>query len=578
VAEMPEEEFRRRARWLARYFAIYERKPPLTGDSEERAYASWLASIRYRARHGQLPAGRVAILDAEVPDWRTAGQVGTAALEARAAQCRDFHDRTGRWPVASATDETERALGVWRNNMRSATPERQALVEAIAPGWRGRARPPVAKREDAFAERARAAGQFKAERGRWPSKLSGDADEARLGAWWAKTRSVTAPGSPRGAVLDECCPGWGDGPAEREADWADWVQRLVAYRTVHGAWPRAHADGAEERALGRWLTHHRWGRDQLAPERRGLLDEQCPGWDVSSRRLFTDRVAELGSFRTVHDRWPSTTSEDQEETSLAWWHMRQRNRPLTPEQVTALDEAVPGWLDREQEKAPPVAKPFGVRFTTLTADLETFYSAHHRPPHPGGLDPRERSMAVALARYRDNPNASREHRWVLDRCCPGWDRPPTKTNQPAAKARSVAKSRGRKRLPAPERFDVGVTELAAFYGRHLRQPSVSGKPEESRLARWVVAQRTAELTDTEWAQLTAACPGWDVAQGPWRFETFADQCALFVDRHGRWPAMGDIADVPGLVWWCGKLRRVDDPDKVAYLDRVLPGWREAFFA
>ena len=573
MATATDDEFHRRARWVAAYLATHGRTPPLTGDTEEREYASWLATARSRARRGQLPEDRVAILDTEVPGWRPTGPIGTGSLIARARICRDFHDRTGRWPTPGATDPEERALGIWRGNLRSATPERQAVVDDIAPGWRGARRQPVAQRDAAFAVRARAAGRFHAARGRWPSTLSVDVAEARLGVWWVKARSVTPPGSPRGAILDDACPGWREGAAERDAAWADWVQRLARYRALHGSWPRANPPAADERALGRWLVRQRQAGDQLDSERRAQLDAQCPGWEVSGRRRFNERVGELGSFVNVHGRWPSTTSQDQAEVSLAWWHLRQRKGSLSAEKAAALDEAAPGWSDRERAEPAALSRPLGVRFTRFAEELEQFCAQHHRPPHPAGLDARERSMAATLARHRGNPNLSRECRWVLGRCCPGWDKPPAKALRSGSKPAPAAQAH-RSAGAAQTTFDEGVAALGAFFGRHLRQPSLSGDREESRLARWLAGQRIADLTPTQQDQLTTACPGWRARHGRWRFESFADQCALFVERHGRWPSMADIADLPGLVWWYGKLWRVNDPDRVAYLDKVVPGWRE----
>lgn len=573
---LSDDDVRHRAQQVAAFVEAHGRMPRLSDAPDARRNAQWLADVRHRSKVGRFLPRHQEILDATIPQWRdTRGpRLPEAELRDRAARLAAFHRENGRWPSTQASDPEERSLGHWRNNMRSKRGAATAILDELAPGWRGRPRVPHSQREVAFRERARALARFVTDHGRWPSTIASGQEERELAWWWAHAKT-TDPSSPRGQVLDAECPAW----RERRQRDEEFVDRIARHRQAHGTWPSSQSTDKAERELGAWLERQRARRKSLPAKRRALLDQHCAGWDERRVRTFEERVQELAEFATIHHRWPSTTSGDPVEEGLAWWHHNQRRRNLHARHVQALDAAVPGWRERAQpDRTPTATKPrlLGVRFLKLVDELRSFYARNGRAPHRQGRTYDERRLAARLDRLCSGV-VSEQERHLLDDAVPGWALRISSTGDgdsttipfpelPAAPVSPAGKDMD---------FEMSVARLSSFWRKYLRQPSPSGGTvEEQRLGRWLKVQRAAALDDERRTALDAACPGWATDQGRWGFQRAVAQCQAFVASRGRFPDMRDLADFPQLVWWFTNAPRRLTPEQAGHMDSVLPGWRD----
>lgn len=105
-------------------------------DPTEQALGRWLTKQRRDAKSGattSTPARR-AYLDVLAPGWNKTKDDHWADSAAALAA---FHDANGHWPRASASPRSEAVLSRWMHRQRtSATAERAARLDVVAPGWR----------------------------------------------------------------------------------------------------------------------------------------------------------------------------------------------------------------------------------------------------------------------------------------------------------------------------------------------------------------------------------------------------------------------------------------------------------
>jgi len=124
---------------VAKFCAMRERlgRDPVrtSSDSEERRQAQWLSTQRMLKKRGDLPADRVAILQA-IPWWSWVGRDYSNAV----AEFSAMRERLGRDPRQISSDAEERRQGKWLNKQRDAKKnlalpaDRVAMLQAI-PGW-----------------------------------------------------------------------------------------------------------------------------------------------------------------------------------------------------------------------------------------------------------------------------------------------------------------------------------------------------------------------------------------------------------------------------------------------------------
>jgi superfamily II DNA or RNA helicase len=106
-----------------------------SSDVIERRLGIWLCNQRTAKQKNKLSADRIAILE-KIPGWSW----GAPDYDEVVAEFRTMRERLGRDPSTKSSDVTERRLGIWLSNQRTAkkknklSADRIAILEKI-PGW-----------------------------------------------------------------------------------------------------------------------------------------------------------------------------------------------------------------------------------------------------------------------------------------------------------------------------------------------------------------------------------------------------------------------------------------------------------
>ena len=208
--------------------------------------------------------------------WR---KMATAASE--------FFTEHGHHPRARASYPGERRLGEWLRAVRKAalgasgglgtSAERAVFLAEHYPAWRGG--------DWLWLTRAQEVADFAAARSRFPSHMSSDADEARLGRWLATNRFAADAHArtwtpARAKFMERIAPGWR--ASSYAAAWQVQALELAAFMAEHSRRPKRGSRSAAEGRAGRWL--YKWRTACVrhdgcwTPERETLMDEHCPGW------------------------------------------------------------------------------------------------------------------------------------------------------------------------------------------------------------------------------------------------------------------------------------------------------------
>jgi hypothetical protein len=372
-------------------------------------------------------------------------------------------------------------------------------------------------------QRADQLGEFYRTHARWPAARAADEVEAFLGRW-LKTERTRARGHQhaymstpkRRAYLDQAAPGW---LRDAEGERFEKADRLGSFRAAHGRWPdRAAADGVEA-FLGRWRAlqckHAHGGpkAHRLTAELRAHLDRVAPGWlrDAEGERFVRAegerfvRADQLGLFRSTQGRWPSGSSADQHERSLATWrdavrswaHGARGAHLLTPQLLARLDQAAPGWLGGREE------------VWVATADrVGAFHATTAHWPSAKATDPDEAALGQWLATSRAQARGGKKSHLVtparrayMDQVAPGW-------------------------MGGREEVWVATADrVGAFRATAAHWPSAEATdPDEAALGRWMAANRAQArggkrshlVTPERRAYMDQVAPGWSDPQSPGR--------------------------------------------------------------
>ena len=203
---------------------------------------------------------------------------------------------------------------------------------------------------------------WRARHRRWPDRDSKDSDERSL-ANWVRTlrRKLLNDKRISERLLDvlKQDPEW----SEYVKSWEDWRVYEEEWRYLNGVgWPNIKSNDPDERGLARWVGGNQtaWKNATLGPERESALrndplwDEWLNSTDQNKRqqRTWDESLQRLIDWRAQNRRWPSQTSDDVEEKSLAGWVTKQlgrwRRKELKPEQA-ALLEKDPEWVAKRDE-------------------------------------------------------------------------------------------------------------------------------------------------------------------------------------------------------------------------------------
>lgn len=145
------------------------------------------------------------------------------------------------------------------------------------------------------------------------------------------------------------------GTAARAAPGLERLYQVVAMVEATGRYPSRDAEDRAERELAQWLRRRR--RDAEAGILNPVIGEGLavlPDWqrkpgEVAHQQKWENRIQELVDYRAAGHPWPRTTpTVTRQERELGVWLRNQRYKhrrsQLPPEQVQALDTALPGWI------------------------------------------------------------------------------------------------------------------------------------------------------------------------------------------------------------------------------------------
>jgi hypothetical protein len=149
--------------------------------------------------------------------------------------------------------------------------------------------------------------------------------------------------------------------------WDEQFGDYVRFLGRHERAPSQYADDARERALFYWLRNQRTSlrNGLLLPERRVLLDQGLPGWNVvilggdrrsaRNQSVWSVRVRQLGQHVRKHGRNPVVSPDVfPAELVLGRWLAIQRHAyrkgMLHPDREAKLDEVAPGWREPKSTK------------------------------------------------------------------------------------------------------------------------------------------------------------------------------------------------------------------------------------
>jgi len=182
-------------------------------NDKEAVSGRWVAKQRHLKKHNELPADRIAILEA-IPGWswgkpnpRLHRNYGDAAAEYRA-----MREKLGRKPSPISSDPEERRHANWRTyqcslKRKNELPaDRIAILEAI-PGWSW-GKPYKPRKKVAYGEVAAGYRAMCEKLGREPHERSSDPTEKFYGKWRGTQRSLKNKLPADRIAILEAIPGW----------------------------------------------------------------------------------------------------------------------------------------------------------------------------------------------------------------------------------------------------------------------------------------------------------------------------------------------------------------------------------
>ncbi|WP_028245551.1 helicase associated domain-containing protein [Pseudoclavibacter soli] len=280
-------------------------------------------ALREQVRAGTADHTDVQLADRLLPGWRAEYPLGDTWLR-HLLDVSEFHIEHGRFPTRSELE------GAWLNKQRQAakkgtlSPERHALLDQQLPGWN------VAL-DDVWRDHLTNVVALHTEHGRFPTRPEPEG-QLLVDQRQAARKGTLSP--ERRALLDQQLPGW---DSTRVRPFEDRLVAVVAFRAEHGRLPKQTEPG------GMWLNNQRQAakKGKLSLERRSLLDQQLPGWDLIQNRPFEDRLAAVVAFHAEHGRFPKKSEPE------GVWLQKQRHAAkhgtLSPERRALLDAELPCW-------------------------------------------------------------------------------------------------------------------------------------------------------------------------------------------------------------------------------------------
>ena len=332
----------------------------------EKKLGSWVckqkASYKGNKNGCKMTNERIKLLE-EIPGWIWEVDLDSIWEEKR-QNVINFVKENNKFPSVHSINHEEKSLGYWITNQRTSykgkgrckmTKKRIKLLEEI-PGWVWEI-----DLDSVWEEKRQKVINFVKEKTSFPNRYSTNKEEKYLGGWISKQKeSYKGKGGysitdERIKLLEEI-PGW-VWEVDLDYVWEEKRQNVIKFVKEKNKFPSVNSINHEEKSLGIWITTQKAankgkGGYSITDERIKLLEE-IPGWvwEVDLDYVWEEKRQKLITFIKKHNKFPISTSKNEEEKSLYGWIGNQRNAykgnnngcKMTKERIKLLEE-IPGWI------------------------------------------------------------------------------------------------------------------------------------------------------------------------------------------------------------------------------------------
>jgi hypothetical protein len=258
----------------------------------------------------------------------------------------EFRKKHERYPSSHSNDEDERKLGHWLGCMRQAKQGKGSghvfypILDKMAEEAGYLEMFNKIDREQEAIDKCNKVIEFRKKHGRYPSCMSTDLYERKLGAWlsWMKgAKQGKGNGQIFYPILEKMVVDAGYpemfNKIDLEQDAIDKCNKVIEFRKKHGHYPNQRSNDEDERKLGIWFVHIRIAKhgNETRSVFYPILEKMVV--DAGYPELFNkidreqeaiDNCNEVIEFKKKHGRYPSCKSKDEDERKLGQWLINMR--------------------------------------------------------------------------------------------------------------------------------------------------------------------------------------------------------------------------------------------------------------
>jgi len=461
---IPEWRIRQSDQWIvnlqksAAYVAAHGEMPKQRDSAEAGFIGKWIMAQKRLCKKGILPSDRERLMDEHLPIWRSSHDT---RWENNLNRLILFVQEHGVYPSSKADDADTAATGIWigvqRRFLRDGKllSERKTKLDAVLPHW-----------EDLWKHTLNQVADHVRVHGTMPSGKGKNKAEAILGQWVTRQRRMLRSGEltpEREEELDQTLDTW---RTSRMDNWFIFIEECHAFALEHGTLPSPSASASPaEKKLNTWVANQyaRMKKGTMPLDRIALMDSKVPGWRLSPKDKWMERVNIVAEYKREHGKFPAISSLSAPEIrKLGVWLSNHRAKAKTgtlePERELILDSNLPGW------------RGDGNKWERDMESVVTYFREHDAYPNGSSDDPHVAFMAGWLSDARKHFRSGR-----------------------MSPERSAALN-----APLPQWNDLWETSLylvSKFVDGNGRMPSGdSENTKEKELGRWVDRQRNLALS------------------------------------------------------------------------------------